>query len=55
MELIALLSDSEDGLVARLKGLLGEYTIYPVKSLDELSDLLGNMPVSLLVMDASSC
>ena len=54
MELIAILSDREDDLVARLKGLLREYTIYPVRSLDELVNLQHNIPVNLLIIDTSS-
>ena len=54
MDLIAILSDREDDLLARLKGLLGEYTTYPVRSLDELVNLQHNIPVNLLIIDTSS-
>ena len=55
MELIAILSDREDDLVTRLKGLLHEYTTYPVRSLEELVNLQHNIPVNLLIIDTSSC
>jgi PAS domain-containing protein len=50
MELLALLSDRENVITA-VKNALKTYTVYPVKSLLQLEELLGNVPTGLLILD----
>lgn len=50
MELLALLSDRENVITA-VKNALKTYTVYPVKSLPQLEELLGNVPTGLLMLD----
>jgi nitrogen-specific signal transduction histidine kinase len=54
MELIALLSNSEDSFVAEIKELLKKYTLYPLKKVEELEDLHTNIPLSLVLIDTVS-
>jgi hypothetical protein len=54
MELIALLSNSEDSFVAEIKELLKKYTLYPLKKVEELEDLHTNIPLSLVLIDTGS-
>ena len=54
MELLALLSSRDESVISSVKGALKLYTVYPLKTLDELEDLYGNLPLNLLLIDTSS-
>ncbi|RJQ14454.1 MAG: PAS domain-containing protein [Nitrospiraceae bacterium] len=54
MELLALLSSRDDIVVPHVKGALKNYTVYPLKTIEELEDLYGNIPLGLLLIDISS-
>jgi nitrogen-specific signal transduction histidine kinase len=50
MELLALLSKNEK-MILEVKAALKKYTVYPLKTLDELEDLNSNIPLNLVLMD----
>jgi nitrogen-specific signal transduction histidine kinase len=50
MELLALLSD-RDNVITAVKNALTAYTVYPVKSVPQLEELLENSPTALLILD----
>ncbi|HDH05569.1 MAG TPA: GAF domain-containing protein [Nitrospirae bacterium] len=54
MELIALLSNSDDLIIPDVKDALRKYTVYPLKTLEELEDLYGNIPLNLFLIDTTS-
>ena len=54
MELLALLSNRDDVIINNVKNVLGKYTVYPLKVLEELEDLYSNIPLNLLVIDTVS-
>ena len=54
MELMALLSKRDDDVVHSVKSVLKKYTVYPLKTLDELRDLNSNIPLNLLIIDTVS-
>ena len=51
MELIALLSKSDELIIPNVKGALKKYTVYPLKTLEELEDLSSNIPLNLFLID----
>jgi nitrogen-specific signal transduction histidine kinase len=54
MEILALLSNSDDVIIPDVKGALRKYTVYPLKTLEELEDLYSNIPLNLLLIDTVS-
>lgn len=54
MELLALLSN-RDEIIPAVKNSLKKYTLYPLRTLDELEDLYRNIPLKLLIIDTLSC
>ncbi|MBI5408540.1 MAG: PAS domain-containing protein [Nitrospirae bacterium] len=54
MELLALLSNRDDHIIPEVKNALRQYTVYPLKSIEELEDLYGNIPLNLLLIDTVS-
>lgn len=54
MELLALLSNQDDAVVQDVKSVLKKYTVYPLKTLEELKDLYSNIPLNLLIIDTGS-
>jgi nitrogen-specific signal transduction histidine kinase len=54
VELLALLSSRDDTIIPAVKGALRQYTVYPLKTVEELEDLYGNIPLSLLLIDTVS-
>ena len=54
MELIALLSNSDERIIPVVKGALKKYTVYPLRTLGELEDLRNNLPLNLFLIDTSS-
>ncbi len=53
MELLALLS-RDDIITARVKEALKKYTVYPLRTIEELEDLYANIPVHLILIDTGS-
>ncbi len=54
MELLALLSSRDDVVIPDVKGALRKYTVYPLKTMEELEDLYSNIPLNLLLIDTTS-
>jgi len=54
LEILALLSGRDDEVIPQVKGALKRYTVYPLKTLEELEDLYSNIPLNLLLIDVSS-
>jgi len=54
LEILALLSDSDDVIVPEVKIALRKYTIYPLKTLEEFEDLHANFMINLLLVDTGS-
>ncbi len=54
MELLALLSNRDDIIIPAVKESLKKYTIYPLKTIEELEDLYSNIPLSLIIIDTVS-
>lgn len=54
MELLALLSDSDDVIIPNVKKALKQFTVYPLKTLEELEELYGNLPLNLVLVDTDS-
>ncbi len=54
MELLALLSSSDDAVIPDVRDALKQYTVYPLKTLVELEDLYSNIPLNLFLVDAVS-
>lgn len=54
MEILALLSNRDDLIINNVKSVLGKYTVYPLKALEELEDLYTNIPLNLLIIDTVS-
>lgn len=54
MEILALLSNRDDTVIPQVKGALRQFTVYPLKTLEELEDLYSNIPLNLLLIDTVS-
>jgi hypothetical protein len=54
MELIALLSNSDELIIPNVKGALKKYTVYPLRTLEELEDLYSNIPLNLFLIDITT-
>ncbi|MBI5056892.1 MAG: PAS domain-containing protein [Nitrospirae bacterium] len=54
MELLALLSGRDAFVIPQVKNALKQYTVYPLKTVEELEDLYGNIPLNLLLIDTVS-
>lgn len=54
MELLALLSNSDDLIIPDVKEALKQYTVYPLKTLEELEELYSNIPLNLFIIDTLS-
>ncbi len=54
MELLALLSDSDDVIIPNVKKALTQFTVYPLKTLEELEELYSNIPLNLVLIDSDS-
>jgi nitrogen-specific signal transduction histidine kinase len=54
MQILALLSNRDDVMVPHIKGALGKYTVYPLKTMEEVKDLYSNIPLNLLLIDTIS-
>ena len=54
MELLALLSNNDDVTIPAVKAALRQYTVYPLKTLEELEDLYSNIPLNLILIDTLS-
>jgi nitrogen-specific signal transduction histidine kinase len=54
MELLALLSDSDDVIIPNVKKALQQFTVYPLKTLEELEELYSNIPLNLVLIDSDS-
>ena len=54
MELLALLSNNDDVTIPAIKAALRQYTVYPLKTLEELEDLYSNIPLNLILIDTLS-
>ncbi|MEW6600105.1 MAG: histidine kinase dimerization/phospho-acceptor domain-containing protein [Nitrospirota bacterium] len=54
MELLALLSDSDDVIIPNVKKALQQYTVYPLKTMDELEELYSNIPLNIIIIDSES-
>jgi len=54
VKLLALLSGRDDSIVPDVKNALKRYTVYPLKTVDELEDLYSNIPLNLLLIDTTS-
>ncbi len=54
MELLALLSNSEDIIIPEVKQALKGYTVYPLTTIDKFEHLRIDMPVSLLLIDTDT-
>jgi PAS domain S-box-containing protein len=50
MELLALLSNN-DATVEQIKRILNKYTVYPVRTAEELEDLSTNIPINLIIIE----
>lgn len=53
MEILALLSNRDD-IISVTKNALRKFTVYPLKTVEELEDLYSNMPLNLLLIDTVS-
>jgi len=54
MKLLALLSNRDDSIIPDVKSALKQYTVYPLKTIEELEDLYSNIPLNLLLIDTTS-
>ena len=54
MELLALLSNNDDLIIPDVKNALKQYTVYPLKTLEELEELYSNIPLNLFLIDSIS-
>ena len=54
MELLALLCNRDDVIIPEVKASLNGYTVYPLKTLEELEDLYTNIPINLILIDTFS-
>lgn len=54
MEVLALLSNSDDIVIPNIKSALKKYTVYPLKTIEELEDLYSNIPLNLFLIDTLS-
>jgi nitrogen-specific signal transduction histidine kinase len=54
MELLALLSSNDDFIIPDVKDALSKYTVYPLKTLEELEELYNNIPLNLFLVDTLS-
>ncbi len=54
MELLALLSNSDDLIIPNVKHVLKQYTVYPLKTLEEVEELYCNIPLNLFLIDTQS-
>ncbi|NOZ69407.1 MAG: PAS domain-containing protein [Deferribacteres bacterium] len=51
MEFLALLSNRDEAVIRDIRKALGRYTVYPLKTVEELEELYRNIPLSLLIID----
>jgi PAS domain S-box-containing protein len=54
LELLAFLSSENDEFISQVTELLKNYTVYPLKTLDELEDLYNSIPLNLILIDTSA-
>lgn len=54
MEVLALLSNRDDIIIVEVKEALKGFTVYPLRTVEELEDLHANIPLSLLIIDSVS-
>ncbi len=54
MELLALLSNRDTVIINNVKETLKKYTVYPLKTVEELEELHNNIPLNLLLIDTVS-
>jgi nitrogen-specific signal transduction histidine kinase len=54
MELLALLSNNDDIVIPGVRSALKKYTVYPLKTTEELEDLYSNIPLNLLIVDTTT-
>ena len=54
MKLLALLSNRDDTVIAEVKESLKRYTVYPLRTVEELEDLNTNIPLNLILIDSVS-
>ncbi|MBI4682910.1 MAG: GAF domain-containing protein [Nitrospirae bacterium] len=54
MELLALLSNNDELIIPDVKNTLKQYTVYPLKTLEELEELYSNIPLNLFLIDTLS-
>ncbi|MCK5512757.1 MAG: GAF domain-containing protein, partial [Thermodesulfovibrionia bacterium] len=54
MELLALLSNNDDFTIPEVKAALKRYTVYPLKTVEELEDLYTTIPLNLILIDTVS-
>ena len=54
MKLLAFLSKNDDLLIPRVKGTLNAYSVYPLRTLEELEELYSNIPLSLMIIDTAA-
>ncbi len=54
MELLALLSKRDEIVIPYVKSVLKKYTVYPLKTFEELEELYSNIPLNLLLIDTGS-
>ncbi len=51
MEFLALLSNRDEAVIRNISKALGRYTVYTLKTVEELEELYRNIPLSLLIID----
>ncbi len=54
MELLALLSKKDETIVQEVKKALKKYTVYPLRTIEELEDLHTSVPLNLILIDTAS-
>lgn len=54
MELLALLSNRDEPIISEVKKALNKYTVYPLRTIEEIEDLHANIPLNLILIDTVS-
>lgn len=54
MELLALLSNRDEPIISEVKKALNKYTVYPLRTIEEIEDLHANIPLNLILIDIVS-
>ncbi|MEK6528691.1 MAG: histidine kinase dimerization/phospho-acceptor domain-containing protein [Nitrospirota bacterium] len=54
MELLALLSNRDEPIISEVKKALNKYTVYPLRTIEEIEDLHANIPLNLILIDVVS-